>query len=335
MSSRNDAPTMATDSSSISPEERPRSHRHQRHRHHQRRSRHGRSGGGGGANRNGGRHDNAHDDDDDNSDSTWAGAEEDSLSFAEAIVSAMDAQPVVPPELLRNLQEPPFIWNRHPSHRIVLCLLQHRGIYLPRYRELVDYHMAELFLHYLDLCREGAFFIHYSAGKWPKERFFRIRMLPVNRLEAQTESVPHLVITLHESGVDILDAIPLNELVGVTTTPQTARFLPFLESPRTIIGCREGRGHRARLPADGAFSLWFYDVAQHKPRSVDILTCDPKVFDIWTKTFQGLVSVNSSSVVQVALTPQGESVELTELTRAAQQQGEVAHGEKFGGLSSS
>ncbi|TPP55461.1 hypothetical protein CGC20_10275 [Leishmania donovani] len=254
---------------------------------------------------------------------------------AAAIVSAMDAQPVVPPGLLRNLQEPPFIWNRHPSHGIVLCLLQHRGIYLPRYRELVDYHMAELFLHYLDLCREGAFFIHYSAGKWPKERFFRIRMLPVNRLEAETEPVPHLVITLHESGVDILDAIPLDELVGVTATPQTACFLPFLESPKTIIGCREGRGHRARLPADGAFSLWFYDVAQHKPRSVDILTCDAKVFDIWTKTFRGLVSVNSSSIVQVALTPQGESVELAELTRAAQQQGEVERREQRGRLSSS
>ncbi|AYU82217.1 hypothetical protein LdCL_330030600 [Leishmania donovani] len=331
----NDAPTMATDSSSISPEERPRSQRHRRRQRHQRGSHHGRSGGGGGVNSNGSRHDRAHDDDDDDFDSMRDGAEDDSLSFAEAIVSAMDAQPVVPPGLLRNLQEPPFIWNRHPSHGIVLCLLQHRGIYLPRYRELVDYHMAELFLHYLDLCREGAFFIHYSAGKWPKERFFRIRMLPVNRLEAETEPVPHLVITLHESGVDILDAIPLDELVGVTATPQTACFLPFLESPKTIIGCREGRGHRARLPADGAFSLWFYDVAQHKPRSVDILTCDAKVFDIWTKTFRGLVSVNSSSIVQVALTPQGESVELAELTRAAQQQGEVERREQRGRLSSS
>ncbi|GET91977.1 hypothetical protein, conserved [Leishmania tarentolae] len=322
----NDATTMAADSSSITVEE-----RHPRHRSHRGGPHHERRGGGGGVNSNDRRGDSPYHDD---SNTKEDGVEEDSLSLAEAIVSAIDAQPVVPPDLLRNLQEPPFIWNQHPSHGIVLCLLQHRGIYLRRYRELVDYHMAELFLHYLDLCREGAFFIHYSAGKWPKERFFRIRMLPVKRLEAETEPVPHLVITLHESGVDILDAIPLDDLVGVTTTPNTPCFLPFLESPKTIIGCREGRGHRAHLPADGAFSLWFYNMAQHKPRSVHILTCDAKVFDIWTKTFRGLVSVNSSSLVQVALTPQGDSVELAELTRAAQHQGEIQHGEQCRRLSS-
>lgn len=268
------------------------------------------------------------------SDDLWdAGEGEDGgapLSFADAVVRAMDAQPVVPLELLRKAQEAPFLWVRHPSHGIVLSLLQHRGIYLPRYRELVDYHMAELFLHYLDLCREGAYFVHYAPSKWPKERFFRIRMLPVNRLEAGTEPVPHLVVTLHEAGVHILDAIPLDNLVGVTVSPQSACFRPFLESPNTIIGCREGRGHRARMPVDGAFSLWFYDLRQHTSRSVDMLTCDAKVFDIWTKTFRGLVSVNSSSVVQVAMTAQGESADLARLTQEAQEQGEIDHGERKG-----
>ncbi|KPA81087.1 hypothetical protein ABB37_04445 [Leptomonas pyrrhocoris] len=268
-------------------------------------------------------------DDDEDSDDSWDG-DADPLSFADAVVTAMDARPVVPLELLRKAQETPFVWMRHPSHGVLLSLLQHRGIYLPRYRELVDYHMAELFLHYLDLCREGAFFVYYAPSKWPKERFFRVRMLPVKRLEAATEPVPHLVITLHESGVHILDAIPLDNLVGVTVSPQAACFRPFLESPNTIIGCREGRGHRARMPVDGAFSLWFYDVAQHTSRSVDILTCDAKVFDIWTKTFRGLVSVNSSSVVQVAMTPQGDSAELSALAQAAQEQSEIDHGERKG-----
>lgn len=271
--------------------------------------------------------------DDEDSDDLWdddGGEEGDPLSFADAIVKVLDAQPVVPLELLRKAQETPFMWIRHPSHGVILSLLQHRGIYLPRYRELVDYHMSELFLHYLDLCREGAYFVYYAPSKWPKERFFRIRMLPVNRLEAGTEPVPHLVLTLHETGVHIVDAIPLDNLVGVTVSPQAACFRPFLESPNTIIGCREGRGHRARMPVDGAFSLWFYDIRQRTSRSVDILTCDAKVFDIWTKTFRGLVSVNSSSVVQVAMTAQGESAELAELTQAARAQSEIDHGERKG-----
>ncbi|KAG5494421.1 hypothetical protein GH5_02439 [Leishmania sp. Ghana 2012 LV757] len=312
-----DAAMIATDTSSTSfEEERRRSRQRRRHRRGPRHWDSGCSGGKG----SGGRPDKSYSVDDAGSTSERDSVEDDPLSLADAIVCAMDAQPVVPPELLQNAQESPFMWNRHPSHGVVLCLLQQRGIYLPRYRELVDYHMAELFLAYLDLCREGAFFVYYAAGKWPKERFFRIRMLTANRLEATTEQMPHLTIALHERSAHILDAIPLNNLVGVTVTPQSACFRRFLESPNTIIGCREGRGHRARLPVDGAFSLWFYDTSQHMPRSLDILTCDAKVFDIWTKTFRGLVSVNSTSVVQVALTPHGESVRLAELARAAQQQ---------------
>lgn len=259
--------------------------------------------------------------------------DKDSLSFADAIVREMDSKPVVPLELLQSAQEAPFVWNRHPSHPVILSLLQHRGIFLPRYRELVDYHMAELFLHYIDLCREGSYFVYYAPSKWPKERFFRIRMLPVNRLESDMEPVPHLVLTMHEAGVHIMDAIPLDYLVGVTATPQSACFRPFLDSPNTIIGCREGRGHRAHLPVDGAFSLWFYDIHQHTSRSVDLLTCDAKVFDIWTKTFRGLVSVNSSSIVQVSLTAEGESTELLQLVQAAQRQVEVDHGERTGRFS--
>ncbi|KPI88142.1 hypothetical protein ABL78_2775 [Leptomonas seymouri] len=296
----------------------------------ERRSRRRRRGGGGGSGRR--RHGDDRENASEDSDDMWNADDADSLSFADAVVQAMDEQPVVPLELLRRAQETPFVWIRHPSHVIILALLQHRGIYLPRYRELVDYHMAELFLHYLDLCREGAYFVYYMPSKWPKERFFRIRMLPVNRLESGTESVPHLVVTLHESGVHILDAIPLDNLVGVTLSPQAACFRPFLESPNTIIGCREGRGHRARMPVDGAFSLWFYDIRQHTSRSVDILTCNAKVFDIWTKTFRGLVSVNSSSVVQVAMTPHGESAELAGLAQAAQKQNEIEHGERKGKL---
>ncbi|KAG5469507.1 hypothetical protein LSCM1_02730 [Leishmania martiniquensis] len=311
---------MSSDTSSTSFEERrPRSRERRRHRH----GLHHRHSGLSVRKGNGSRRDKPYHDDDVDSASKRKRAEECSLSFADAIVSAMDAQPVVPPELLRGAQERPFVWNQHPSHGVVLCLLRQRGICPSRYRELVEYHMAELFLHYVDLCREGAFFVYYARGKSPKERFFRISMLPASRRGAVTKQMPHLVIALHKSSSRMLDAIPLDDLVGVTVTPQSACFRRFLESPQTLIGCREGRGHRARLPVDGAFSLWFYNTAQHMPRSVDILTCDAKVFDIWTKTFRGLVSVNSSSVVQVALTPHGESMRLAELTRAAQQQAEA------------
>ena len=320
------APPSQTTSSSASYE-----NRRSRRRRRGRRGSRGRGNRGDTEDGSSGSRSDSHADGDEDSDDLWDGDDDaDSLSFADAVVRAMDAQPVVPLEMLRKAQATPFIWIRHPSHGIVLSLLQHRGIYLPRYRELVDYHMAELFLHYLDLCREGAYFVYYAPSKWPKERFFRIRMLPVNRLEASTEPVPHLVMTLHESGVHILDAIPLDNLVGVTVSPQAACFRPFLESPNTIIGCREGRGHRARMPIDGAFSLWFYDVRQHTSRSVDLLTCDAKVFDIWTKTFRGLVSVNSSSVVQVAMTPQGDSAELAGLTQAAREQSEIDCGESKG-----
>ncbi|KAG5495197.1 hypothetical protein JKF63_02252 [Porcisia hertigi] len=307
MSTRTDVETTTTTGSSSSSFEDERRHRSWRHRHHRREPDHRRSHGGGKGRDTGDREDTSYVDSDTDSDRISDGVEDDLLSLASAIVYDMDSKPVVPLDLLRNAQETPFMWDRHPSHGVVLCLLQRRGIYPQRYRELVEYHMAELFLHYLDLCRKGAFFVHYSAGKFPKERFLRICMLPVNLRDAASKLMPYLVITFHEGGVRILDSIPLDKLVGITVTPQTACFRPFLESPSTLIGCRGGLGHRTRLPVDGAFSLWFKHAPKNVPRSVDILTCDARVFDIWTKTFRGLLSVNSSSIVQVGLTPNKES----------------------------
>lgn len=242
------------------------------------------------------------------------------VASVEAAQIDLDAAPVVPVALLQRTPQLPFQWNRHVSHPIVLLLLQQRGICLPRYRELIDYHMAELFLHYLDMCREGSYFVHYAPNRWPKERFFSVQLMPMDRLAMNSEPVPHLVRRVHRSGVHIEDAIPLQHLVGVTASPQSPCFRPFLESPNTIAACREGRGHRARLPVDGCFSLWFYDKRRSVARSVDLLTCDAKVFDIWTKTFMGLVSVCGSSVVQTSLTKYGQSVNLMKLTNAAMQQ---------------
>ncbi|EPY37073.1 hypothetical protein STCU_00224 [Strigomonas culicis] len=208
----------------------------------------------------------------------------------------------------------PFQWNRHPSHAIVLSLLKDRSIYLPLYRDLIDYHMSQLFLHYLTICCQGSYFVRYVGGKWPKERFVCIRMLPLDRLtdRPSKQLAPHLVVFRHRSAVDILDAIPLRFLVGVTTTARASAFRPFMESGNTIVGCRDGRGHRARLPINGALSLWFYDRAALQGSSVDILTCSSKVFDVWTKTFRGLVSVNSSAVVQTVLQPAGDTIEAFE-----------------------
>ncbi|EPY34976.1 hypothetical protein AGDE_07660 [Angomonas deanei] len=238
-------------------------------------------------------------------------------------VRDLDLEPVIPRHLLEETRQVPLQWSRHPCHSFVISLLQHRGIYLPRNRELVDYHMAEYFLHYLSICQRGSYFVYYGAGRWPKERFFSVSLLPLDRTSPVVgELLPHLVMRLHRDGVQIVDAVPLKFLVGVTATAKAACFRPFLETANTIIGCREGRGHRARLPADGAFTLWFYDRDNHRSRSFDLLTCNAKVFDVWTKACRGVVSVNSSCTVQAPLTTQRREEDLQRYTAAAQQQTE-------------
>lgn len=229
----------------------------------------------------------------------------------------LDAEPLVPPAILRRAQVRTHKWRRHPSHIIVLFLLQRRGLYYPRNRDIYNYHMASSFLHYLDICREGSYFVHYTLRRWPKERFFRIRLCATDWYsEENTNMLPFLVTTVHKSGVTIVKSLPLHQLVGVSLGADGPVFTPLLcGGGRTIQGCMDSSGHRATFPTAGAFRLQFYDEEKRTTESVDLLTCDPKVFDIWTKTFSGIVSVNSSSVIQVPLTEDGYNTQEREAMR--------------------
>lgn len=229
----------------------------------------------------------------------------------------LDAEPVVPPAILRRAQVRTQKWRRQPSHIIVLFLLQRRGLYYPRNRDIYNYHMASSFLYYLDICREGSYFVHYTHRRWPKERFFRLRLCTTDWYsEEDTNMLPFLVATVHKSGVTIVKSIPLHQLVGVSLGADGPAFTPLLcGGGKTIQGCVDSSGHRATFPTAGAFRLQFYDEERKTTESVDLLTCDPKVFDIWTKTFSGIVSVNSSSVIQVPLTEDGYNTQEREALR--------------------
>eukprot|EP00796_Vickermania_ingenoplastis_P008444 gene8444-5922_t len=200
----------------------------------------------------------------------------------------IDAEPVIPAHILRRLEKPTFRWRKHPSHIIVMLLLQQRGLYYPRYRDVYDYHMAELFLHYIDICREGSYFVLYAKGCRPKERFFRVRMCST-KWYAETESslLPYLVGTVHKSGATIVTSLPLDQLVDVTLGPDGPAFRPFLLKHDAIQGCMDVSGQRATFPTSGTFRLHFFNPETRASQTIDLLTCDPDVYSIWTKTFQG------------------------------------------------
>ncbi|KAH9593103.1 hypothetical protein LSM04_001241 [Trypanosoma melophagium] len=251
--------------------------------------------------------------------SSTARSSSSSSSVRESVLFDIDAEPVVPVELLCTCKTELFDWTRHPRHVILLSLLRSRGLLASRYTNLVEYHMSELFLHYIDLCFQGAYFIRYQPKSSPKELFFAIRMLPRNTTSRNSEKIPFLVWTLHRTGVQVVGCVPLEQLVGITVNAQSVSFRPHLLSSKYIKGPRVNN-HRLRIPVDGAFSLWFFDRHQRTAISLDLLTCHSTVLDVWTKTFKGFVSVNSSSVVQMPLTSEGMSAELDELSREAQGQ---------------
>ncbi|RNF25327.1 uncharacterized protein Tco025E_02350 [Trypanosoma conorhini] len=257
--------------------------------------------------------------DDDSSSSSSFAPEASELSLTESVLLDFDAEPVVPPGVLSASQPCGFAWIRHPCHTIVLSLLRSRDLFLPRYADLAEYHMSEVFLHYISLCCQGAYFVRYETKSSPKERFFSIRMLPRDMTTRHSEKIPYLAWTMHRTGVQLAGCVPLEQLVGITVNTRSASFHPHMLSLRTIVGPRVDN-HRVKLPTEGAFSLWFTARRHGTAISVDILTCNSIVLDIWTKAFKGLVSVNSSSVVQVPLTSAGGSAGLEELTKEAQQQ---------------
>lgn len=225
---------------------------------------------------------------------------------------ALDEGPVVPPKILKRCQNRTLQWRRSFSHIIVLLLLQNRGLRLSRHRHIFNYHMAELFLRYLSICMDGAYFIYYEPGCAPRERFFRIRLFSDNwndDADSWSSLSPNLVGTMHRYGASVLKSEALYHLVGVSIGPFGPAFAPFLLSSDIIQGCVDSSGKRATFPIAGAFRLLFYDEKCHSSRTVDLLTSDGAVFDIWTKAFKGLTSVNSSSVVQVPLSKDGYNTE--------------------------
>ena len=214
-------------------------------------------------------------------------------------------RPVVPENLL-----PPsdysaakeLDWESHPSSAIVLALLRERGIVLPHHNRVVRYHMAIGFLDYLSVVQAGAYFVKYKrANAAPKERYMRVVM---------DEGEPFLVWTLHDQSYQLIDRVPLAHLVGVSANIKSAAFRRHLVSQNLIKGCHAGQ-HRPRLPTNGALTLWFWDNKSRKPRSVDILTTSMATHMLWKKTFDAILSVNSTSVT-------GKVVNLDELRNEAE-----------------
>lgn len=224
----------------------------------------------------------------------------------------LDMEPVVPPKVLHRCHTRPPQWRRYPSHIIVLLLLQKKGLRPSRHPDIFNYHMAEVFLRYISICMEGAYFIYYETGCIPRERFFRIRLSPEDWNGNSDDSMPvlpYLVATIHRSGASVIKSVPLHHLVGVSCGPSGPSFAPFLVNQEIIQGCVERSRNRATFLTAGTFRLLFYDEKYRTSSTFDLLTSDHAVFDIWTKTFKGLTSVNSSSVVQIPLSEDGYNTE--------------------------
>ena len=216
-----------------------------------------------------------------------------------------DDAPIVPAELMRS-QVKPIQWDRHPCATIILLLLNNRGAFLPQHKDLFEYHMAEQFLEALTLLQYGAFLIKYAAKRSsPKERYFMIRVLP----DASEKPTAFLTWQLHQNSCQLIDRVPLADLVGITCNAQSIAFRRYLVTPDLIKGCHTGT-RVSKLPTSGCFSLWFYDRKKGVARSLDLLTCSEAVFSLWTATFSAILSVNSSVIGAGGADPRQELREL-------------------------
>jgi hypothetical protein len=214
--------------------------------------------------------------------------ESDAEGYLAREVAFDDDAPIVPMELLRN-EEAPGNWEDHPARFVVLALLEQRGVIPPQHMDVVRYHMALAFLEFIGITMGGSYFIKYGLkGTAPKERFVRLRILS----DEHGRMVPNLVITLHREGVQLQDRIRLQDLVGITRGIDGPAFRRHLVHFDVIKGSFVGQ-HRARLSTKGAFTLWFYDRRSRQPKSLDLLTTNLNVFEVWTRTMEGILSVNS------------------------------------------
>lgn len=217
---------------------------------------------------------------------------EDTESMPELPPEVDDDVPVVPSDLIQQ-EAAPLQWENHPAHRVVLALLERRGVTLPQFADLVEYHMAASFLDCIAILMGGAYFVRYGEkGTAPKERFARLRVL----VDDYGRPVPALVITIHESAVQVIDRIRIEDLVGVTHGVDTSpAFKRHLVHYNVIKGSFVGQ-HRARLSTKGAFTLWFYDRRTRRPRALDLLTTNMCTHEVWTKALEGVLAVNSTCV---------------------------------------
>ena len=197
--------------------------------------------------------------------------------------------PVVPPQMLEGSHKR-LIWSQHPAHGVVLSLLFRRGVVPDLHKPIVEYHMAEAFLDCIAACMRGSYFVRYAPkNASPKERYFNIQLLPDKNERLQ----PYLCYYIHRTAVQMIDKVPLDDLVGVTTGHSSISFRRWLISHDIIKGCMQGH-RKSRMSTRGCFSLWFYDRVGQRPRSVDLLTNNMGIFQLWVRTMEGILAVNST-----------------------------------------
>lgn len=183
-------------------------------------------------------------------------------------------------------------WMDFPSSVCISALLLEKGAMLPAHKSLFEYHMAQAFLESLEVLQEGSYFIYYqSKHASPKERYFRVEMGD----DGTGKQVPFLNWYIHKNAVGLTDRVPLANLVGVTPTNRSSVFRQHMINAQTIVGCYSGDS-KTRLPASGCFTLWFWDPYYAQPRSVDLLTTNPMVHQLWVITMRAVLSVNSVTI---------------------------------------
>eukprot|EP00760_Papus_ankaliazontas_P015169 PhM_4_TR16384/c0_g1_i3/m.32437 len=197
-----------------------------------------------------------------------------------------EGAPVLPLEHMR-LHGPQ--WFKHPGHDVVLLAIQARGVTPHTHPALIDYHMAPELLNAMQRLKIGSYFVKYARkGGAPHERYFSIRVLPDKYRRLQ----PYLVWSLHDTSVQITDRVLLTELVHMTADATASpAFIPHLRR-NTILGPFIGN-KRTPLPSQYAFSLYFMNRRTKANRTVDLLTVDPTVFELWTSVMQAMLAINS------------------------------------------
>ena len=141
-----------------------------------------------------------------------------------------------------------------------------------------------------------------------------IRVLP----DADEKPTPFLTWQLHQNSFQLIDRVPLADLVGITCNAQSIAFRRYLVTPDLIRGCHAGT-RVAKISTKGCFSLWFYDRKKGVARSLDLLSCSEAVFSLWTTTFSAILAVNSSTVGSSAAAAVDPRQELRELLLQSQQ----------------